>query len=875
MNARIISRKLNCRAILFSGCSALVLAMSVPQAARAEAALDEADMIVVTGSTIQSRSEIEVRRRATVIVDSISQDEIGALPDLTIAESMRRITGVTTIYNDDIGQFASIRGVHPDFVPVTINGLSVATTGDLGEGTRLINLQVIPGVSVKTIQAFKTPTPDLDAGALGGLIDLVPVSAFDKDARTLIATAGLSYSTYMDVPDDNSWGNDKDSPIGKSFNAMWTKRFGPAEAFGLVVSAIYEDRPRTQSNDAITNRLYYTATGATTNPEAANWNGFAAPNSFLTHNYTNLFQKYGGTVRLEYRPTSSFSTGLYGYVFISDEQETRNTNRLFSLDQPQNLTELTGSMRVRSADTQWRSNTCERDQAGVQWQADAQVSDRGTLSVKAGYSYARFLSDRPFVSFVYTPNTRVSYDLGNKAQRWTVADNAPFLRPENYRLGETYRDSRAAEQDVYEARVDYAHNASPADRGPGLGLGASFRRLDLMRNIDSTNYATGAPLLTGLSFQQDFNYIGYPYPSLWIDADKFWGETVKTIPVNATQSASNSKLSDYRYLEDIYSGYAKASYISDSVNLMAGVRLDHVKAKATNAQVIGGVLQPDLVTRPSGYTKLLPYAVAVFNLTPEIRIKAAASQTLGRPNPQDIATAETVDPSSLTITRGNPGIRPRKSTNLDLGLEYFFNQGNGMVTLTGFYKDIRDDILTISTEEEIGAELYTITQPVNGEKTRFAGVELGFVNASFEGLHRALKRLGASANLMYVEGESAFQFNGQRRIRNQLLWQSKFSANGALFYDLGGGSELRVAMNHKSGYVESYAANPWQDIWIEPFTTYDIVAKWAVTPRVQLRLEGRNITDANRFRSTGPNYQYYRAGLEIGQTWFLRLSYVL
>lgn len=128
---------------------------------------------------------------------------------------------------------------------------------------------------------------------------------------------------------------------------------------------------------------------------------------------------------------------------------------------------------------------------------------------------------------------------------------------------------------------------------------------------------------------------------------------------------------------------------------------------------------------------------------------------------------------------------------------------------------------------------------------------------------------------MYVEGESAFQFNGQRRIRNQLLWQSKFSANGALFYDLGGGSELRVAMNHKSGYVESYAANPWQDIWIEPFTTYDIVAKWAVTPRVQLRLEGRNITDANRFRSTGPNYQYYRAGLEIGQTWFLRLSYVL
>jgi hypothetical protein len=44
---------------------------------------------------------------------SASQDEIGSLPDLTIAETMRRITGVTTIYNDDIGQFASIRGCTP------------------------------------------------------------------------------------------------------------------------------------------------------------------------------------------------------------------------------------------------------------------------------------------------------------------------------------------------------------------------------------------------------------------------------------------------------------------------------------------------------------------------------------------------------------------------------------------------------------------------------------------------------------------------------------------------------------------------------------------------------------------------------------------
>lgn len=837
--------------------------------------MDEGETIVVTGSAMQNMAEVDVRRKSSVIVDSISQDEIGALPDLTIAESMRRITGVATVYNDDIGQFASIRGVHPDFVPVTINGLSVATTGDLGEGTRMINLQVIPSVAVRTIMAYKTPTPDLDGGAMGGLIDLVPTSAFDPGVSTLIATAGLSYTSYMDVPDDNSWGNEKDSPIGKSFNAILTQRFGAADEFGIVLSGIYEDRPRTQSNDAMTNRLYYTATGAATTPEASNWNGYAAPNSFLSHLYTNRFQKYGGTARFEYRPSDTFSTSLFGYAFISDEQETRNTNRLFSLDQPQNLTETTGSMRVRSVDTQWRYNTFERDQAGVQWHLNTALSERSELSAKAGYSYARFASDRPFVTFVYRPNTRVTYDLANDAQRWTVADYTPYLNPANYTLGETYRDTRAATEELYEGRIDYAFNSKPEDRGIGFGVGADIRRLDLTRDIESTNYVTGTLPLTGLAFQQDFNYIGYPYPSLWIDADKFWNEAVKGVAINAAASASASLISDYRYVEDIYAGYAKLSFVSDAVNLTAGLRAEHVEADATNAQIVRGVLQPDLVTRTSGYTKVLPYAVGVLNLTSDLRLKGAASRTLGRPNPQDIATAESLDPTELTISRGNPDIRPRVSTNFDLGLEYFFNAGKGMVTLTGFFKDITDDILTVSSQQEIDSQLWTVTQPINGEKTKFKGVEFGFVNASFDGVHPLLSRIGASVNLIYVAGESAFTFNGERRIRDQLLWQSKVSANGAIFYDFGGGSELRVAANHKSGYVESYAASPWQDIWIKPFTTIDLTAKWAITPQIQLRGEVRNLNNANRYRTTGPNYEYHRAGLEIGQTYFLRLSYTM
>jgi TonB-dependent receptor len=850
-----------------------VLVAAVGASSAAADPVDALEEIVITGSVYQGRAEIASRRGSTTIVDSISQDDIGALPDLTIAEAMRRITGVTTIYNDDIGQFASIRGVHPDFVPVTVNGLAIATTGDLGEGTRMVNLQVIPGVSVRLIEAFKTPGPNMDAGAMGGMLNILPVGAFDAAEPKRVLTGTLSYSTYMDVPDDNSWGDDKDSPLGTSLNFIWTDRFGSGDEWGVAISGIYDERPRTQSNDAITNRLYYTATGAATTPEATNWNGFAAPNSFLNHLYTNKFQKYGGTVNIEHRPSEAVRMALYGFAFMSDEQETRNTNRLFSLDQPLNLGEETGSMRVRSADTQWRYNTFERDQMGIQLSASWMTSDRGEVSTRAGYSKATFLTERPFVSFVYAPNKRLTYDIRNDAQRFVLDDPQSYVTPANYRLGETYRDWRDTKEDLVEARVDYAWNTRSTDRGWGYALGVNYRSLDLRRDITSINYVSGTLGLTGLGFVQPFNYIGYPYPGLWIDADKFWGEAVNGVAVNQSLSGRNSRLNDYRYEERMAAAYASLSFISDRMNVAAGLRFDEIDARSANSQIRAGLLQADLVGRDTGYRNLLPYVNGVFNVNDSIRIKAGLSRTLGRPNPQDTATAETVDPTELTITRGNPDIEPRVSTNMDLGVEYFFNEGEGMITVTGFRKEITDDILTVSGQQTIDNQLWTVTQPINGEKTTLQGVELGLVNTSFENIHPALANFGVSANLLLVEGESAYRYNGVRRVQDRLLWQSEVSANTALFYSFGKGSEVRVAMNHKSDYLESFAANPWQDIYIEPFRTYDITARWAATPQWQLRVEGRNVTSANRYRTTGPQHRYLRAGLEVGSTWFLGVTF--
>ena len=863
------------RNILLAASSALALSATLTPARAAEIDAEEPSVeeIVVTGSVMQSRAEIASRAQSAQVVDTLSRDDIGALPDITIADSMRRIVGVTTIYNDDIGQFASIRGLHPDLIPVTLNGLTLATTGDLGEGTRKVNLQVIPGEAVSQVQAFKTLSPDLDAGALGGLINLVPVSAYGGTGPQLIATGGVSYTTYMDVPDNNSWGDGKSKPWGGLASLLVSDTFGAEEQFGFTGSLYWQMRPRTQTNFATVNRLYFTNAGATTTPEAANWNGFAAPSQFTTHNYTNLFEKTGGTARFEYHPSDRLYVSLFGFAYYSDEQETRNTNRLFSFDQPQNLAENTGSLRVRSADTQWRYNTFERDQRGVQGQAKAAIGERGEFSVNGGYSYARFMSDRPFVSFLHRPNTRLTYDLTNWERPFTLDNAASYLNPANYLLAETYRDARHAVAHVWDGRADYTFNTKRDDRGFGFATGVEYRDLDLRRDITSVNYATGGLALSGLALTPDFDIPGYLPRALWIDSDAFWNQAAASIPVNAAASRQASGLGDYRYQEQIWAGYASGTYTAEALQVIAGVRIDHASFDATMATVRNGVLQPTPTLKSNSDTHALPYLTAVYSVTPNLRVKLGLSQALGRPNPETIATVEDVNATDFVITRGNPDIRPRRSDNLDLGLEYFFNGGQGMITLTGFYKDISDDIISITSRETIDGNEWSITQPINGEGSTYKGVEFAAINSSFGNIHPMLDDLGASLNAMWIKGKTTYTFQGQRRVRDDLLYQADYSANAAVFYAFAEGSELRLAYNRQGRYVEEYGASPWLDIVSPPFGSLDLTAKWAINDSWLLNVEGRNILGKDRFRTTGPDHEYERARLEIGGSWFVRLTY--
>ena len=85
---------------------------------------------------------------------------------------------------------------------------------------------------------------------------------------------------------------------------------------------------------------------------------------------------------------------------------------------------------------------------------------------------------------------------------------------------------------------------------------------------------------------------------------------------------------------------------------------------------------------------------AITATTDPLKLRLAYYKAIGRPSPSDLGTNETLNQTTLVLTRGNPDLRPRQAWNYDLSYEWFM--GSGLIAVAAFAKDIRDEIFTSS-----------------------------------------------------------------------------------------------------------------------------------------------------------------------------------
>jgi hypothetical protein len=140
------------------------------------------DSIVVRGTARNVASSVAGKRAADGVVDMVSTDEIGRLPDKNIGETLNRIPGVSMLLEKGEGRFIQIRGLSPRLNNVTLNGMAVGNM-ETEQGGRLLPLDVVGSELLSSVQVLKTPTPDMDGQGVGGTLNLSTKQPFDFASR--------------------------------------------------------------------------------------------------------------------------------------------------------------------------------------------------------------------------------------------------------------------------------------------------------------------------------------------------------------------------------------------------------------------------------------------------------------------------------------------------------------------------------------------------------------------------------------------------------------------------------------------------------------------------------------------------------------------
>lgn len=218
-SARLLCGAATFLALSVTGAPVLAQEQTDEQAAAAVEGQGE-DAIVVTGIRSSIQTSLDAKKRATSIVEVIAAEDLGLLPDQSIADTLARLPGVTAQRVRGRSQQISIRGLGPDFSLALLNGREVVSAGN----NRGIEFDQFPSELIGSGVVYKTGDAQLAAIGIAGAVDLRTIRPLDSKKRQITASATYTindngslnpdfsasgyrfFGSYIDQNDDGTIG---------------------------------------------------------------------------------------------------------------------------------------------------------------------------------------------------------------------------------------------------------------------------------------------------------------------------------------------------------------------------------------------------------------------------------------------------------------------------------------------------------------------------------------------------------------------------------------------------------------------------------------------------------------------------------------------
>ena len=282
----------------------LLLGLPAPAQEASDASGQNLQEVVVTGIRRGIEDAIEVKKDSLSIVEAVSAEDIGKLPDTSIAESISRLPGLTSQRAQGRASAISLRGTDPAFTNGLLNGREQVSTGD----NRSIEFDQYPSELLSAVVVYKTPDAALIGQGLAGTIDLQTTRPLEYGRRA------IAFNLRGERNSNNDLGaNSTDK--GYRFSASYIDQFAD-DTVGITLGIARLDSPLATEGEG-TYEPWHQNNGEHAGVPA----GVFVTDGMKVRTDMGKNVRTGALATLEWRPNSSFTSMLDAYYTKSDETD--------------------------------------------------------------------------------------------------------------------------------------------------------------------------------------------------------------------------------------------------------------------------------------------------------------------------------------------------------------------------------------------------------------------------------------------------------------------------------------------------------------------------------------------------------------------------
>jgi iron complex outermembrane receptor protein len=824
--------------LLASGCCSSVLVM-LPSAAFAQTPPDQTDpnaqppaqaapvtgpgapgttkkedqgAIVITGFRRSLQNSIQIKRDSASVVEAVSAEEIGKLPDVSIAESIARLPGIAAQRVKGRAEIISIRGFSPDFTTVLLNGRQQASSGY----NRAVEFDQYPSELMGSVVVYKTPDASIAGMGLAGTVDLRTIRPLEYGKRAIALNLRGQY-------DEGGGRNHDFSKYGWRGSASYIDQ-NESGTLGWMMSYAHLDAP---SHVDETKNWFYGDYG----------NGVQVLSGEEIRATNSRDRRDGVTGTVEWKPSDVVHSVLDLYYSRFKQKTTTRGAEWFSSAWTDNVTysnvetktidgvpfEVADHVTNVTPLLRWDDNPRVDHLFSAGLNNDFRLAEHTHLLADLSYSSNRRKEKDTEIFGGYGCCSRLSLDDFSQGRVFDSYDRAiptdDFLQDTNFGLD--YADASHVSLGDRSAWGGYGYDGHTRTtriqeklasgdltlrqdfEGSGIGNFVSsveagldythrhkdktvdefdiFLKNDRLQALVDPQFLTDP---TSLSFGGDMNILGVNVTDLVNN-----GNYYDILPLD--NAAHFDKSWDIK--EDILTWKAKANINSGDLHGNVGIQIVQQKQRSSGLRINTAVSPIQLINVDEGakYTDVLPSLNLYYDLDRRNRIRLAAAKVMARPRMDDMranlipgfdpTVCEIVLPPNLPCAPGvvvhpwsagggNPKLEPWRAKELDIGYEWYGGKAS-YFSVHGFYMWLDNYIYTqVLAADFTGiavppadlarlaascngctvSPIGSLTAPANGKGGWIRGVE---VSGAFEfgRLARQFDGFGTTGSISYTD----------------------------------------------------------------------------------------------------------------------------